>query len=56
MLFCAQGVELYNYADDNTISYTSDSPYELTSKLEQCGNKITNWFMTNGMQANPDKY
>ena len=56
MLFCVQDVDIYNYADDNTISCTSDSPYELTCKLEQYGNKVTNWFSTNGMQANPDKY
>ena len=56
MLFCVQDVEIYNYADDNTISCTSDSPDELTNKLEQSGNIITNWFSKNGMQANPDKY
>lgn len=56
MLFCVSGVELYNYADDNTIACISESPHELVIKMEQCGNKITEWFITNGMQANPDKY
>jgi phosphohistidine swiveling domain-containing protein len=47
---------LYNYADDNTVSYSSDSAVELLSVLAKCGDDMTDWFSQNGMRANPDKY
>jgi len=47
---------LYNYADDNTVSYSCDSASELKITLEKYGNEMTDWFTRNGMSANPDKY
>ncbi len=48
--------EIYNYADDNTASVAKETPEELTMALESDGNMMTQWFTTNGMKANPDKY
>jgi hypothetical protein len=56
MLYCVKDYGLYNYADDNTVSYICDTSIELVTKLELCGDIITEWFASNGMQANPDKY
>ena len=48
--------DIYNYADDNTISYVSPSCSDLIMNIEKCGDMITEWFADNGLQANPDKY
>jgi retron-type reverse transcriptase len=47
---------LYNYADDNTLSYGYPDFNVLTSVLESESNVLINWFKVNKMQANPDKY
>lgn len=47
---------IYNYADDNTLSYTSDSVNDLIACLNHHGSTMTAWFEINGMKANPDKY
>ena len=47
---------VYNYADDTTISYCAESPHDLVDKLESCANIVTDWFVENGMKANPNKY
>ncbi len=46
---------LYNYADDNTASHSSDDVDELICQLESELRNILKWFMTNCLGANPDK-
>ena len=48
--------ELHNFADDNTITYTSDSLAELIENLELESNKATEWFKVNNMIVNPEKF
>jgi hypothetical protein len=47
---------LYNYADDNTLSYQSKCPKDLVHTLEQDSLCLINWFKLNHMKANPDKF
>ena len=47
---------VYNYADDTTISYCAENSDDLINKLESCANIVTDWFIENGMKANPNKY
>jgi hypothetical protein len=47
---------LYNYADDNTLSYSHPNFNVLISTLERECHSLINWFRENGMQANPDKF
>ena len=56
LLFSVNDYDIYNYADDNTVSYVSQTSADLASNIELCGNILTEWFMNNGMQANPNKY
>ena len=46
----------YNYADDNSISKASPSLDTVLSSLTYDGNNAVQWFDTNGMQANPEKF
>jgi hypothetical protein len=47
---------LYNYADDNTLSFHSPNYNELISVLEEESKSLIDWFSFNCMQANPDKF
>ena len=47
---------LYNYADDNALSYGHPDFNVLTSVLESVSNVVINWFKINKMQANPNKF
>ena len=47
---------LYNYADDNYLSFSAPSLSEVLSKLRIDCNHATDWFTINGMKANPDKF
>ena len=47
---------LYNYADDNTLSYSHSDYDKLISVLEDESKILVNWFQMNCMQANPDKF
>ena len=47
---------LYNYADDNTVSYSDNDPNTLKSVLESDSKSLINWFHINKMKANPDKF
>ena len=47
---------LYNYADDNTISYSSPCLSDVLSNLQSGCNHVIEWFNYNGMKANPDKF
>ena len=50
------GSNIYNYADDNTLSYVSSSLNDLVGNIERRGCMMTEWFQMNGMKANPEKY
>ena len=45
----------YNYADDNTLSFSSPDYDHLISILESESQVLIDWFKENKMQANPDK-
>ena len=47
---------LYNYVDDNTLSFGSPDFDLLISTLEYDSNHLIEWFKINKMQANPDKF
>ena len=47
---------LYNYADDNTLSYVSEDVNNLVNVLEKDSKSFIEWFNLNKMQANPDKF
>ena len=47
---------LYNYADDNTLSYTDEDYNTLINVLENESSILIEWFNINFMQANPDKF
>jgi hypothetical protein len=46
---------IYNYANDNTLSFCSPDFDKLISTLEVESNHLIEWFKFNKMQANPDK-
>ena len=48
--------KLYNYADDNTVSYWHREINTLKRILEKEGLTLIDWFDSNHMQANPDKF
>ena len=47
---------LYNYADDNTLSFIHKDLLNLKSVLEQESLILISWFDKNFMKANPDKF
>jgi succinate dehydrogenase flavin-adding protein (antitoxin of CptAB toxin-antitoxin module) len=47
---------LYNYADDTTLSYSDTDINSLTNVLEEKSKVLITWFNDNQMQANPDKF
>ncbi|CAM1330052.1 Uncharacterised protein r2_g3912 [Pycnogonum litorale] len=47
---------LYNYADDNTLSYVSHDLEALVSTLENDSLTLIDWFTSNQMKVNPDKF
>ena len=47
---------LYNYADDNTLSFATPDFRKLISVLETESNSLIDWFHFDGMKANPDKF
>ena len=46
---------MYNYADDNTLSYSNKILQTIKVVLENESTKVIGWFTDNKMQANPDK-
>ena len=48
--------KVYNYADDNTLSFSHSNPNIIKSKLEEASNKAIKWFHDNYMKANPSKF
>ena len=47
---------VYNYADDNTLSYSHKDIGSLKDRLEMCAQMSLDWFNNNNMKANPDKF
>ena len=47
---------LYNYADDNTVSYSHKDIETLKETLISECFKLLKWFVDNQMQANPEKF
>ena len=47
---------MYNYADDNTLSYVNDNYEKLIDILEKESSVLIYWFKFNCMQANPAKF
>lgn len=47
---------LYNFADDNTLSYCHSDLNVLIGALERSASKAITWFDENSMQANPVKF
>ena len=47
---------LYNYADDNSMSYTSLNARDVPLCLKWDYDNAVKWFEINGMQANPSKF
>ena len=50
--FIDKGI-LYNYADDNTLSYCSPNYDDLISVLESESKILIDWFHVNCMEAKP---
>ena len=48
--------KLFNYADDNTLSFSHPDFATLLTVLEQESRILINWFSRNQMKANPDKF
>ena len=53
--FIVRGI-LYNYADDNVLSFHSPDYDELISILQTESEILIDWFFSNQMKANPDKF
>ncbi|XP_063405714.1 uncharacterized protein LOC134689678 [Mytilus trossulus] len=47
---------LYNYADDNTLSYANRDIDTVISTLEKDSLALIEWFSSNQMKANPEKF
>ena len=55
-LFLFFGVDIANYADDNTL-YVCHLDFNIVAQnLENASDKLLTWFANNKMKANPDKY
>lgn len=48
--------QIYNYADDNTLSYHNADSHIVQTVLQSSINKCTNWFSQNCMKANGRKF
>ena len=56
LLMNIENSELHNFADDNTISCSSETLRDLITNLEIESNKAAEWFKVNNMIVNPDKF
>ena len=48
--------KLFNYADDNTLSFSHPDFATLITVLEQESRVLIDWFFRNQMKTNPDKF
>lgn len=56
LLYLEVNSKIYNYADDNTLSFTHTDIKEIHIKLKADCLKVMNWFQINNMKANADKF
>jgi hypothetical protein len=56
IFYFIQESSLYNYADDNTLSYEGHNLDQLITVLERDSLTLIDWFTENQMKANPDKF
>ena len=49
-------INIYNYADDNCISYVDKNVLQIKIILEKETNKMMDWFAKNSLAANPTKF
>ena len=56
LLLWISNSELLNFADDNTISAAENTIEELISTLEKESQVAIDWFVSNKMIVNPDKF
>ena len=56
ILFLECDCHIYNYADDNCISYSSDTIDTIRNVLTNDINVFMNWFKQNYLKANPEKF
>jgi retron-type reverse transcriptase len=56
IFYFIKSATVYNYADDNTLSYCDTNIDSLQSILENESLSMIKWFDNNLMQANPDKF
>ena len=53
---CVQNSTIYNYADDNTLSYSDTNINTVVKTLENDSINLIDWFCKHLMKANPDKF
>ena len=51
-----ENCSLYYYADGNTVSFSAPSLSDVVSNLQVDCNHAIDWFTTNGIKANPNKF
>ena len=51
-----QDSTIYNYADDNTLSYSDTNLNTVVKTLENDSINLIDWFSNNLMKANPDTF
>ena len=56
IFYFIKNFDLYNYADDNTLSFHSPNFDEIIKVLQEEGKMLIDWFCFNCMQANPNKF
>ena len=56
MFFLNNDINIYNYADDNCISYTEKYVLQMKIILEKETSKMMDWFAKNSLAANPTKF
>ena len=56
LLTTLENSEIYNFADDNTISSISKEKEALLTTLEKESEKAADWFRRNNMIVNPEKF
>jgi len=56
IFYFMKDANLCNYADDNTISYSSEHFLDMKQTLETEAEVLIDWFSNNQMQANPAKF
>ena len=56
MFYLNNDINIYNYADDNCISYAEQNVLQIKIILEKETNKMMDWFAKNSLAANPTKF